>query len=49
MRRKVKMFSDEEEELLRLLKKRGARAERIFECEEDWVPEREEEDYEFCC
>jgi hypothetical protein len=45
MKRKAKIFSDDEEELLRLLKKRGARSERI-EFEEDWVMDREEGGYD---
>lgn len=46
MKCKAKMFSDEEEELLRLLKKRGARSEPMC-CEEDWDVYREEDDCEF--
>jgi hypothetical protein len=46
MNRKAKMFSEDEEELLRVLKKRGARSECI-EFEEDWVAEREEHGYDF--
>ncbi|MFB0545070.1 MAG: hypothetical protein ACETVN_05095 [Asgard group archaeon] len=46
MKRKAKIFSEDEEELLRLLKKRGARSERI-DFEEDWVVDKEEGGYDF--
>jgi len=46
MKRKAKIFSEDEEELLRLLKKRGARSERI-DFEEDLVVDREEDGYNF--
>jgi hypothetical protein len=46
MKRKAKMFSEDEEELLRLLKKRGTRSACI-EFEEDWIVEREEDGYDF--
>ena len=46
MKRKAKMLSEEEEELLRLLKKRGARSERRG-FDEDWVTDREEGGYDF--
>jgi hypothetical protein len=37
----AEMFSEDEEELLRLLKKRGTRSERMG-FEEDWIVERED-------
>jgi hypothetical protein len=46
MKCKAKIFSEDEEELLRLLKKRGARSERI-DFEEDWIVDREEDGYNF--
>ena len=46
MKRKAKMLSEDEEELLRLLKKRGARSMRLG-FEEDWAIDREEDGYEF--
>jgi hypothetical protein len=46
MKRKATIFSEDEEELLRLLKKRGARSERI-DFEEDWVVDKEEGGYDF--
>ena len=42
----AEMFSEDEEELLRLLKKRGARSERMG-FEEEWRIEREEKEYDF--
>ena len=42
----AKMFSEDEEELLRLLKKRGARSERMG-FEEEWRLERKEDGYDF--
>jgi len=46
MKHKAKMLSEDEEELLRLLKKRGARSTRLG-VEQDWAIEREEDGYEF--
>jgi len=46
MKRKAKIFSEDEEELLRLLKKRGVRSEGMG-VEEAWVVDREEGGYDF--
>jgi hypothetical protein len=46
MKRKAQMLSEDEEELLRLLRKRGARSMRLgFEA--DWALEQEEDGYNF--
>jgi hypothetical protein len=42
----AEMFSEDEEELLRLLKKRGAGSEHMG-FEEEWRVEREEDGYDF--
>jgi hypothetical protein len=46
MKRKAKMLSEDEEELLRLLKKRGARS-MCLDFEEEWAIEQEEDGYDF--
>ena len=47
MKRKAKTLSDDEEELLRLLKKRGARS-MCLDFEEEWAIDNKEEDgYDF--
>ena len=46
MKRKAKMLSDDEEELLRLLKKRGA-SSMCRDFKEEWAIEQEEDGYDF--